>query len=440
MQEAAQRVINTLGVSDYFAVIEFNSEANIIGDDYLMLRATDENKLEMLNRINSLTAGGGTNFYNGFELAFRTIDESILRDRSSGCRRAILFLSDGELTDDASKLKLHISSEREKYITKGKEAPVLFTYSFGEGAANSPIPKEIACENGGIWAKIGDGGDLSKSMGAYYKYFAYGLGDKVNENFVAWVEPYEFSSGVGLGTTASAPVYDRSVVPPVLAGVVGMDINFAALQRAFGDVGNSESVLIERLVKRSGAVCPKLNITKCQLESLRVYGSGDYANTDASCSQCSSPIQALKAPLCDYYPDQLWDNRLNKWRTFEERTCCSVGSDPRTKNSLTDEEIRNGVCTEERSSAGIAFIIGGVVVSVIVVLGGYLLVRRRGKSKKPQSVPHSNPNHSITAHVVQQPVQSHFFPVQTSENDIVVLPPPTAPDEIITIASPVPAK
>ena len=32
-------------------------------------------------------------------------------------------------------------------------------------------------------------------MGAYYKYFAYGLSQ--DEDYVAWVEPYEFASGIG---------------------------------------------------------------------------------------------------------------------------------------------------------------------------------------------------------------------------------------------------
>ena len=32
-------------------------------------------------------------------------------------------------------------------------------------------------------------------MGAYYKYFAYGLSQ--DEDYVAWVEPYQFATGVG---------------------------------------------------------------------------------------------------------------------------------------------------------------------------------------------------------------------------------------------------
>merc|ERR1712130_825252 len=98
-------------------------------------------------------------------------------------------------------------------------------------------PKQIACENDGVWARIEDDEDLSESMGAYYKYFAYGLGGSNNDDFVAWVEPYLFATGVGLGTTASAPVYNRKVDPPILAGVVGLDFSFAAMEVALGVEG-----------------------------------------------------------------------------------------------------------------------------------------------------------------------------------------------------------
>ena len=377
MQNAAKRVINTLGVSDYFTVIQFNSEATVLGNDKLMIRATDENKAEMVRFIDKLKAVGATRFYGGFDLAFRTFDASDLDDKSSSCNRAILFLSDGVMNDDNNKLLTLIKSERAKYVTKSKHPPILFTYSFGAEADDS-VPKQIACDNDGIWAKISDGGDLAKSMGAYCKYFAYGLSAKINEGFVAWVEPYEFSTGVGIGISASAPVYDRIIDPPVLLGVVGIDINFAALERAFGGVDGSQSDVIDKMIQRSGAVCPRLNVTKCQLESLRKYGSDDIGDSIALCSQCSSTIKPLKAPLCPNYANDVWNNRLNQGRTYEERTCCHVGAEPRTLNiyqDFTDREMRNLVCKEGSSLGLIVGLIVGVFVFVLAVVYFFLLPR-----------------------------------------------------------------
>jgi hypothetical protein len=124
----------------------------------------------------------------------------------------------------------------------------------------------------------------------YNNFFTYSLGDKINKDFVLWVDPYEFSTGVGLGTTASAPVYDQSVDFSVLAGVVGMDISFAALERAFEYVSGSQNEIFDTLVQISEANCPKLKISPCQLESLRTHGSGDDTNTDVNCNKCSSAI------------------------------------------------------------------------------------------------------------------------------------------------------
>ena len=81
MRKAAKRVINTLGVSDFFAVIEFSSQANVLGNDNLMMRATDKNKEEMVQRIDNLVGFGATRFYDAFDLAFRTLGDSALEDK-----------------------------------------------------------------------------------------------------------------------------------------------------------------------------------------------------------------------------------------------------------------------------------------------------------------------------------------------------------------------
>ena len=62
------------------------------------------------------------------------------------------------------------------------------------------------------------------AMSAYYKLFALGLGEGGNEDFAAWVEPYEFANPAGkMGSTVSAPVFDRAVTPPLFLGVVAKD-------------------------------------------------------------------------------------------------------------------------------------------------------------------------------------------------------------------------
>lgn len=417
MKDAAKRVINTLGTSDYFQVIGFSTDAYMLDTDNLLIRATAENKQKYTALIDEMFANGGTYFLPGFEMAFTTFRLSRMQDRSSECHRAILFLSDGELFDDEKILYTKLQTERAVYTDNNESAPVLFTYSLGSGA-DDRVLEEIACQNDGIWAKIADGGDLARKMAAYYKYFAYGLGDEVNKNFVAWVEPYTFATGVGMGITASAPVFDRTVVPPILAGVVGLDLSLSALERAFGDdlSDTTRDTVIQKVIDRSVAVCPVIELTSCQLESLRSYGSDDNNGSNRLCGTCKNgTVASLQSPLCENYAHDLWDNEINKGRNYTERTCCNIGAEPREKGTFTLEEIREEhMCTYEgmdkdsSNSSAMALIIAlplgisaGIALIVIVII--------RNKRKKEEWT--SQTNEVVTA----VPATSPWYPVPLKE-------------------------
>ena len=196
MKAAAKRVIGTLNFADYFAVVEFNDYASRVGqkgDTYLLQRASDVNKSKVLKSIDNLRPGGATNFRDGFEFAFQTFKQSDSIEQSSGCHQAILFLTDGEMTDDETLFFDLIDVKRKNYSMDGRKPPVMFTYSFGS-KADEEVPKRIACEYGGVWASIEDGGNLAESMGAYYKYFAQGLAQGLDSSdsdggvSVSWTE------------------------------------------------------------------------------------------------------------------------------------------------------------------------------------------------------------------------------------------------------------
>lgn len=88
------------------------------------------------------------------------------------------------------------------------------------------------------------------------------------------LQPYQFATGLGLGTTASAPVYDRSVTPPIFLGVVGVDISFSAMEIALGE--NQEATrdyFIKKITELSVASCHNIDVEECQLQSLRKFGS-----------------------------------------------------------------------------------------------------------------------------------------------------------------------
>jgi len=382
---AASRVISTLGISDYFAVVSFSQFATQLGTQDLRLsRATDDNKKVMLDNIDGLVPGGATQYHSGFSKAFDIFQESNADEVSTSCRQAILFVTDGAMGDRESDLYDMIDLERDKYTLNNKQPPAIFTYSFGDEAPER-VPKELACRYGGVWSRISDKDNLAETMGGYYKYFSYGLGDERNEDFVAWVSPYVFANGESLGTTASAPVYDHSVEPPVLAGVVGFDFTLAAMERALGkESTESRNIVIEDIVKKSVARCPSFNLTDCQLESLRMYGTDSSGFTEAICQSCSSNIPFLESAPCstdDLRNIELWNNANFRELSYEERVCCSVGES--RVASVVESRIAgtSQVCKEDDASAIFYLGLGGALAAVIATCAGVVICKRRKKRK-----------------------------------------------------------
>lgn len=330
LKKAAIRVIQTLTVSDRVAIVPFSSTAGpVIGDSKgHLLTVTDDNKVYLVKAIGDLVASGGTNFYDAFELAFDSLDLSIKAELHVPCNSVILFLTDGEMTEPKGieeTTVIDLVSNRLNTTMQATGKPVmLFTYSIGDEANLHTLPKQLACSTGelGVWTKIDDDTDLIESLNSYYRLFALGLSQDRNMNFVAWVEPYPFATGGVMGTTASAPVYDRTRSPHLFLGVVGINFPLAALEKVLGveSGSNQQGVVLDRIVRASTAKCPSLNLTVCEIESYRRQSStGD----DALCAPgfCSVDsfvvVESTKCPSVSDYPDELLANSnfLNKTYT-----------------------------------------------------------------------------------------------------------------------------
>lgn len=107
-KEAAKRVVKTLGISDTFAVISFNTETKSLGYNRLV-RGTDSAKNVVEKEINKLKAEGDTSFFAAFSKAFDMMDESeVLKTQCDGTtENIILFLTDGEPTDNTTIEELY---------------------------------------------------------------------------------------------------------------------------------------------------------------------------------------------------------------------------------------------------------------------------------------------------------------------------------------------
>jgi Mg-chelatase subunit ChlD len=315
-KEAARTVIETLTVADTFAVISFASNASQVGGDTGLIRATAENKNRTIEAIEQLKPQGNTNFGSAFTAAFDALEKNDIL----GCNVAILFMTDGTITElpNATEVISLVNNRTEQLESKYGKKTTIFTYSLGKDADHN-VTKTIACSTGGIWTPISDiDGDLISAMSAYYKLFALGLGAEENEDFVAWVEPYEYATGGMMGTTVSVPVYDRNVTPHLFLGVVGIDIYMSAIEQVLGENATS-STMLGKFVSRSTASCPKIELSACELEALRfdasrLFGGGENATCGEVCNSTNyAGIVPETCPFQSDLPTDLWDNSDSKF-------------------------------------------------------------------------------------------------------------------------------
>jgi len=369
MKLAASRVVNTLSVGDRVAIVQFSDTAKLFaGGNGHMLTATAENKSYLLGEIDNFEASGGTNFYDAFVEAFNTLEETMKVELNADCNSAILFLTDGKMNGPAnippSELPLAVMdlvTDRIKQVSTNHPT-LLFTYSVSEeGDDVHDFPKELACATEkGIWSKIVDEEKLVESLASYSLLFSLGLGDNRNKDFVAWIEAYEYSTGGVMGTTVSAPVYDRTTSPHIFIGAVGIDITVNAIER-LGDASADE--VLSRIVTASTARCPLFETDLCGLESFRRKGSlGD----EALCSpgNCTDKFIQTEPKICSSLsdlPSNVFDNtRFSGKGSYEEKVCCLEGeNEPTTScpSGSSSPEKSNGV-----SSLAIGLIIVGVIV------------------------------------------------------------------------------
>ena len=376
MKEAAIRVVSTLAVGDRFAIVAFNSVQTTVGDEHLLVTATESNKARFMAAIEEMEAIGATNFYDAFTLAFDMLDRSIAEEASVRCNTAMIFLTDGEMSgpegvteEDVTTL---VKSRVGSVATAIGHSPLLFTYSVSREADVHTFPSTLACSvETGVWSKITEFDQIVDSLSSYYFLFALGLGVDENQDFVAWTEPYVFATGGVLGTTVSVPVYDRSQEPHLFLGVVGGDFVLEALNAALGidTSGGGSEESIRRVALLSTARCPRIALGLCELESYRANGAaGDEALCTANCS--GSELVSVEAEACPFvsdYPKELWKNTDNDSKSYAERVCCHVGDTwadeqcPDSRRAATSAEIQDG--------ASILTIALGTAAGGLVIIG-----------------------------------------------------------------------
>ena len=438
--EAAITVVEMLTVADRVAIVPFSDSARIIGGDgATLIRATNENKQKIVSAIKGLRANGATNFYDAFTKAFDALDTTIRQESTTGCNIAVLFLTDGQITEGpgSSEVVSLVNGRIENLSSRYGRKAVVFSYSLGINEDHTTT-KTIACETGGIFQRVDDyafGGDLVTAMSSYFLLFALGLGEGGNEDFTAWVEPYKFFTEGKMGTTVSAPVYDRTVSPPLFLGVVGVDSLMEGIEEVLGESATS-STMLDRFVLLSTARCPAINLTDCQLDALRYLGGGE----EATCGRCSagvsSEFEGIVPTECrgvSDLPRDLWVNTEMKGLGYHERACCEIG-----------ETVPSDQCTGTRGFGAASDLSTGAIVGIavpIVAIGlavcTYCYISKDKKSREKFASASSANTSSNGATRKPRPHQEPDIPVVTAsvvknsgtgyDGVQVAMPPPANP-------------
>ena len=295
MIKAAKAVLYTLTQNDFVAIITYSTNVNILNQQTTLLRATNATLYRLRSAVDDLYANGGTWFHRGFQKVREIFSASGAHsgntetDRSSGCRKIVLFLTDGECTPESCTTHCQQNIE---CILSGT-APdangtvsqqnrldsdvILFTYTMGtsSGQLNS-LPRKLACARNGLFLNVPSGNDLYTYMTRYYQYLAAIIGS--NNTVTRWSTPYIDGGGLGRMVSLSRPVYSVSYVSGnphyELLGVVATDVLINTLEQ----YSNYQNV-ISNLILRSSQ-CVNYNISDCTLQQLRKNGIGNGLGTE----------------------------------------------------------------------------------------------------------------------------------------------------------------
>eukprot|EP00903_Cladosiphon_okamuranus_P018583 g17106.t1 len=351
--DAVAAILGTMNEHTFVNVVVFSS-AEVLTSESLLVPATDENKKMLLGLFGEVKLGVSTNFEEAMTTTFSLLEASraLGDEASSECSTAILFLSDGQITggigiDDPSEVSALVET-----LNAEIEAQI-FTFALGPDADAATL-KTIACDSGGIFQAVPDGGSLSTAMSFYYRYYAIGLGG--NTDYTAYSSVYEFHSGGELGFTVASPAYDHAFDPPAFLGVSGVDFTL----KSFVDLGFSEGA-IKDAVYLGGRECPAaFNLTSCQLQQFRgSISTESVCDDDGSCGSTSISLEPARCMKEEEYPNKLWKNEDLAGMSFLDRNCCGEGKyDPSSVEPTCDGGGGGGT--------SIGTIVGAIFGSVIM--------------------------------------------------------------------------
>jgi len=169
LKDAMFTVLEDLTESDFFNMIEFNSDFSHWGRQGFtgssaeeFYPATEENKNQAIRSVIELSAGGGTNLNDAILAGLEVAEAALQREAlPTDVKSLIVFLTDGLGSTPADVVKTNIKTKN-----RDLQTPV-FTVAFGADTDLSLL-QSIASQNNGVSKRIYEGSDAALQLEHFY--------------------------------------------------------------------------------------------------------------------------------------------------------------------------------------------------------------------------------------------------------------------------------
>ncbi|XP_067041967.1 voltage-dependent calcium channel subunit alpha-2/delta-2-like [Acropora muricata] len=199
---AAQSLIDTFGDNDFFNVVYFSKNAQVLccdGTGPPLLQATKKNKIYVKGKLQGVGDGDVAMWKHGLEKAFELLERA---DNCSQCQQTIMVLSDGT-TESLSAV----------FDKKNRDRKVrVFTFAVGPPAESTAVLQSMACKNRGYFSRIQSVGAVREVNENNIRVLTRPMAMAPKENttkFAVWTTVYKDATGLDMVITGTLPVFHR---------------------------------------------------------------------------------------------------------------------------------------------------------------------------------------------------------------------------------------
>merc|ERR1712165_208257 len=189
LKDAMFTVLEELTDSDFFNMIEFNSDVSHWSREGFgsfqpaeFYPATEENKNEAIKSVIELSAGGGTNLNDAILAGLEVAETALKREAlPKDVKSLIVFLTDGLGSTPSDVIKSNIK-------TKNRDLQVpVFTVAFGADTDLSLL-QSISSQNNGFSKRIYEGSDAALQLEDFYTQISSPVLSNLNVEYVGGIQ------------------------------------------------------------------------------------------------------------------------------------------------------------------------------------------------------------------------------------------------------------